>query len=144
MASWTQPSDVTDAWIGGGAPDDETKIQTWIDKAEREIRRQVPDIMSRIAAEAPGTDLLDDAIDVTVALVTRKFRNPESIRQTNVTTGPFTASKTYGGDIPGELELTDNELAKLQGVSESGAFTIDMIPTTSPFSPAYSPALPWL
>lgn len=133
MASWTTPADVTGAWIGEGAPTDTTLIQTWIDKAEREIRRQVPDIQDRIDAEAPKTDLKNDAVDVVVAMVTRKFRNPESIRQTNVTTGPYTASKTFGGDTPGELELTDKDLAKLQGVQESGAFTIDLIPSTSPF-----------
>ncbi len=147
MASWTDPTDVTGAWIGEGAPTDDTKIQSWIDKAEREIRYRVKDILVRIAAEASETpartDLLETAKDVTVAMVTRVFRNPEGIRQTNVTTGPYTASKTYGGDLPGGLSLTDDELAKLQGASE-GAFSIDMIPSTSPFSPNYVPAYPWL
>lgn len=133
MTSWTSPTDVTGAWIGEGAPTDQTQIQTWIDKAEREIRYRVPDIQTRIDAETPATDLLDTAKDVVVAMVTRTFRNPESIRQTNVTTGPFTTSKTYGGELPGALELTDGELAKLQGVKTSGAFTISMIPPTSPF-----------
>jgi len=68
-----------------------------------------------------------------VAMVTRVFRNPEGIRQTNVTTGPYTNSKTYGGDTPGGLGLTADELAKLQGASSSGAFTISLIPPTSPF-----------
>lgn len=136
MASWTAPADVTDAWIGEGAPTEPNKIQKWIDKAEREIRYRVPDIQSRIDAEAgetpPRTELLELAKDVTVAMVTRVFRNPEGIRQANTTTGPFTESLTYGGDVPGGLGLTDDELAKLQGASE-GAFSIDLIPTTSPF-----------
>ena len=133
MASWTQPSDVTGAWIGGGAPSDNDQIQTWIDKAEREIKYRVPDIQARIDAESPATDLLDTANDVVVAMVTRVFRNPEGIRQTNVTTGPYTASKTYGGNQPGGLALTEDELAKLQSVQSSGAFTVSMIPATSPF-----------
>lgn len=136
MASWTVPADVTGAWIGEGAPTDMTKVQTWIDKAEREIRYRVPDIQSRIdaeAAEAPArTDLLEAAKDVVVAMVTRVFRNPEGIRQENETTGPFTTSKTYGGNMPGGLGLTDDELAKLQG-ARAGAFSIDLIPSTSPF-----------
>ena len=142
--SWTNAQAVKDAWIGEGVPDDEDLIETWIGKAEREIRTRVPDIQVRIDAEAeedpPSADLLETAQDVVVAMVTRVFRNPEGIRQTNVTTGPYTASKTYGGDVPGGLGLTDEELAKLQGI-RGGAFTIDMIPSTSPFSPNYIPTI---
>lgn len=136
MASWTAPTDVTGAWIGEGVPTDTALIQTWIDKAEREIRRTVPDIQTRIDAEEAETptrtDLLETAKDVTVAMVTRVFRNPEGIRQVNETTGPFTSSRMYGGDVPGGLGITDDELAKLQGARQ-GAFSIDLIPSTSPF-----------
>lgn len=136
MASWTSPDDVIDAWIGEGEPSDADVVQVWIEKAERLIRRKVPDIQARIdaqEAEVPArTDLLDAAIDVVVTMVTRVLRNPEGIRQTNVTTGPFTTSKTYGGDTPGGLALTDDELADLQG-ARGGAFSIDLIPSTSPF-----------
>lgn len=138
--TWTLPSDVLDAWIGSDAPDDEALIQNWIDRAERMIRRTVKDIQERIDAEAdevpPRTELLDTARDVTVAMVIRVFRNPEGIRQTNqtTTTGPYsdTKSQTYGGDVPGGLGLTDEELDALQGFTE-GAFTVDMIPVSSPF-----------
>ena len=132
MVTWTDPYDVTGAWIGEGAPTDTMQIQAWIDKAEREIKYRVPDIQTRIDAEVPATDLLDTAKDVVVSMVTRVFRNPEGIRQTNVTTGPYTASKTYGGNQPGGLGITDEELAKLQG-KRGGAFTVSMIPSTSPF-----------
>lgn len=131
MASWTTPDDVLDAWIGEGEPDDEAQLQTWINKAEREIRFRVPTIQPRIDADEP--DLLETAKDVVVAMVTRVFRNPEGIRQRNTTTGPFTESATYGGDMPGGLGLTDDELEKLRGQSTKGAFTISMIPSTSPF-----------
>lgn len=137
MASWANPDDVTNAWIGEGAPDDDGQVQTWIDKAEREIRFRVPGIQGRIDAEAaliPAvTDLLETAKDVVVSMVTRVFRNPEGIRQANTTTGPYTESRTYGGDVPGGLGLTDDELAKLRGVRSRGAFTVSMIPSTSPF-----------
>lgn len=136
MASWTTPAEVKASWIGEGAPSSDVQIQTWIDKAEREIKFRVPDIQARITAEAgedpPRTDLLETAKDVTVSMVIRVFRNPEGIRQTNITTGPYTSSKTYGGDVPGGLGLTDDELAKLQG-ARGGAFTIDLIPKSSPF-----------
>lgn len=135
--SWTTPDDVIDAWIGEDAPEDDSQIQTWIDKAEREIRFRVSGLQARLDIEAallpPVTDLLETAKDVVVAMVTRVFRNPEGIRQRNTTTGPFTESATYGGDMPGGLGLTDDELEKLRGVRARGAFTISMIPSTSPF-----------
>lgn len=134
--SWTTPSDVTGSWIGMDAPDDDALVQKWIDRAEREVRFRVPDLQSRIDAEAelvpPSEELVNTAIDVVVAMVSRVFRNPEGIRQTNKTTGPFTESATYGGDVPGGLGVTDDEVAKLSGKSQ-GAFSISMIPSTSPF-----------
>lgn len=136
MVSWTAPTDVTGAWIGEGAPTDIGKIQKWIDKAEREIRERVPDLRARIDAEAgevpARVDLLETTKDVVVSMVTRVFRNPEGIRSVNEGTGPFTSSRTYGGDVPGGLGLTDKELAKLQG-ARGGAYSIDLIPSTSPF-----------
>ena len=139
--AWTTPQDVIDAWIGSDAPSETSLLNIWLQKAEREIRFRVPDLQARIDAQAelipPLTDLQEAAVDVAVAMVTRVFRNPEGIRQTNTTTGPFTESATYGGDVPGGLVLTDDELAKLQGVQTHGAFTIDMIPSTSVFSPNY-------
>lgn len=146
--SWTSPSDVTDAWIGDDAPTDTDKIQNWIDRAEREIRYRVPDIQDRIDAEGdevpPRMDLLEAAVDVVVAMVTRVFRNPSGIRQANETTGPFTTSMTYGGDQPGALTMTSDELRRLQGESTGGAFSIDMIPSSSVFSPVYvSPLDGW-
>lgn len=145
--SWTTPDDVIDAWIGDDVPDDVVKLQIWLDKAEREIRRRVPDIQERIDAEAaevpPRTDLLESAKDVVVAMVTRIFRNPTGTRQKNstVTTGPFseTISETVGGNSPGVLEPTADELAKLQGLRATGAFTVSMIPTDSTFSGTRDP-----
>lgn len=137
MASWATPDDVTGSWIGEGAPTNTALVQKWIDRAEREIRFRVPDLQARVEAEAnltpAKTDLMETVIDAAVAMVTRVFRNPDGIRQTNVTTGPMTASKTFGGDTPGALALTSDELAKLQGVKTSGAFTVSMIPASSPF-----------
>ena len=139
--SWATPADVTDAWIGDDVPDDAVKVQLWIDKAERELRRRVPDLMARIDAEAalepPLTDLVDTARDVVVAMVTRVFRNPTGTRQKNstTTTGPFseTVTETVGGSSPGTLEPTGDELAKLQGRRNTGAYTVSMLPASSPF-----------
>lgn len=135
--AWTTASDVIDAWIGDDAPTDSNKVGIWIDKAEREVRVQVSDISTRIAADSTG-DLLANTMDVVIAMVQRVFRNPEGVRQVSEGTGPFTGSKTYGGNHPGALYLTDEELAKISPAgTNSGAFTVDTIPVTSPFSPYY-------
>jgi hypothetical protein len=133
--AWTIPQDIIDAWIGDDAPDDDDKLQVWIDRAEREIRYRVPDLEARAMLDS---NMIDVARDVVVAMVTRVFRNPRGWRQVQVTTGPFSESGTVGGDNPGTLYLTDDELAKLQGAKSSGAFTVDMIPVTSPFSAHYT------
>lgn len=141
--AWTTADDVLDAWIGDDAPSDSDLIDLWIGKAEREIRFRVPDLQVRIDAEAeldpPSTALLEDAIDVVVAMVTRKFRNPEGIRQRNVTTGPFSEQQTYGGETPGDLSMLPSEVDKLAGSTGSGtqAFSINLVPTSSRFHPDY-------
>lgn len=145
--SWTTPDDVVDSWIGPDAPTDHMLVQKWIDRAEREIRYRVKDLQARMDAEQelvpPSTVLLDLARDVVVAMVTRVFRNPDGTRTVNQSsgTGPFSesVSRTYGGDQPGGLSMTDDELAKLQGLESSGAFSIDLLPARSAVGP-----LQWL
>lgn len=130
--SWTQPSDVTGSWVGDDAPDDDELVQTWIDRAEREIRARVPDLQARLdgEAETPGSELLEMARDVTVAIVTRIFRNPEGLRQTSHGAGPMNETRMFGGDTPGGLALTREEIAKLSGNS-GGAFMIDLRPSSA-------------
>lgn len=139
MTSWASPSDVTGAWLADDPPPETGKIQIWIDKAEREIRRKVPDILERIAAEEDEdparTDLKDDAVDVVVEMVTRVFLNPrrERSRSENIGTGPLSESVTVtaGGENPGKLYLAPDELEKLQPpVERGGAFEIDLLPST--------------
>lgn len=139
--AWTTVGDVTGAWIGPGVPDNSALIGAWIDKAERLLRSKVAGLADRVDAD-PVTepDLLGNVIDVVVAMVQRVFRNPEGVRQRQEGTGPFTGSVTYGGDQPGALWVTDAELALISVTgSNRGAFTVDTIPVTSPYSPYYVP-----
>ena len=137
--AWTTAAEVVAAWIGDDAPTDLTKVDVWVGKAERLLRAKVPGLQDRVDAD-PVTepDLLSNIVDVVTAMVQRVFRNPEGVRQRQEGTGPFTGSVTYGGDQPGALWLTDAELELVSPVGASrGAFTIDMFPTTSPFSDSY-------
>ena len=135
--AWTTAAEVIDAWVGSDAPADSALVDVWIDKAERLIRSKVPGLTDRIEAD-PVTepDLLGNVKDVVTAMVQRVFRNPEGVRQRQEGSGPFTGSVTYGGDQPGALAVQDSELALLSLVgSNRGAFTVDTIPVTSPYSP---------
>ena len=144
--TWTAASDVVADWIGDDAPTDLTKVANWIGKAERLLRSEVPSLVARLAAD-PVTepDLLGNVKDVVTEMVQEVFRNPERIRQRQDATGPFTGSVTFGGDTPGELRVTSKQIKLLSPASNStGSFTIDMIPSTSPFSGSYtSPLNAW-
>ena len=60
------------------------------------------------------------------------FRNPDGIRQKNTTTGPYSESATFGGDLPGSLYTTDEVLGMLTGsVAKSRAFMIGTMPSTA-------------
>lgn len=136
--AWALPQDVIDAWIGDDAPSDIAKLALWIGRAERLVRSSVKSLQARLDAEVgldpPSTDLLDTTRDVVVEMVSRVFRNPKGIRQANVTTGPYTESQTFGGEQPGQLMVTADELAQLTGAgSGQRAYTVSMIPTSSPF-----------
>lgn len=142
--AWTLASDVIGSWIGDGAPTDSVLVDSWIGRAERLIRRSVPDLQARLDVEAGlvpvSTELLDSVQDVVVAVVTRMFRNPEGVRTRQESTGPFGGSVTYGGSEPGGLHITADEMALLTGSSGGQrAFSIDMVPSTSPYSPFYVP-----
>jgi hypothetical protein len=143
---WTLATDVTGAWIGPDTPTDSALVSVWIEKAERLLRSKIPDLSARIGAD-PVTepDLLGNVKDVVTEMVQEVFRNPERIRQRQEGTGPFTGSVTYGGDQPGALRVTAEQITLLSvaGIS-TGAFTIDMIPASSPFSGSYvSPLNDW-
>lgn len=122
---WTESSDVIGSWIGDDAPSDDALVAIWIGRAERLLRKKMPGLTARIDANEP--DLLETVQDVVSNMVQRVFRNPSGTRQTNITTGPFTESSTFGGDQPGYLWVTDEELASLLGevAASRSAFEID-------------------
>ena len=128
MAMWASVDDVLNRWIGDDAPCDAARVEAWIADAEVLLLAEYPDLVERIAAEAT----LGDRVRLVIArMVTRAFRNPNGTRQYAETTGPFTTSRTYGGDTPGDLWLTDDERALLGGAGGAQrAFTINTINTS--------------
>lgn len=137
--AWTTATEVIAAWIGDDAPTNTALVGVWVEKAERLLRSKVPDLQARLdAGTATEPDLLGNVQDVVTEMVQEVFRNPEGVRQRQEGSGPFTGSVTYGGDKPGALRVTADQIKLLSSVSASnGAFTISTIPVTSPYSPYY-------
>jgi len=137
--AWTSPQDVKDRWLLGDFPVLDPQLAVLIGDAEDTVGSEFLDIQARIDA---GTLPLTRVKKVVARMVIRHIRNPEGIRQVSETTGPFTGSRTYGGAEPGAMYLTDEDRAELSGAkSGQRAFSIDTIPTTSPYSPFYVPPI---
>lgn len=132
---WTPPELVSDTWLGPDAPTDLELVTAWVGRAERLIRRRVPDIEERLAADNSG-DLLETVRDVVCAAVARAFRNPEGVRQRQETVGQFAGSVTYSGSTPGALEILPDEMAALTAGASGArrAGSVDMIPPESPYA----------
>ena len=143
--SWTTPDDVIASWIGDDVPTDADLIQRWIDRAERLLRREFPDLQDRIdSGDEP--DLEATVIDVVAAMVTRVFRNQAGHRSVSgqETTGQFSGSNTitFGGENPGALGLLDEERDALRppdaprggqafGIGVLSASAVDHLPWCS-------------
>jgi hypothetical protein len=142
--AWTSPQDVKDRWLLGEVPVSDSQLAVLIGDAEDTVGSEFADIQARIDA------LLLPLVrvqKVVARMVIRHVRNPEGIRQVSEGTGPFTGSRTYGGDEPGAMYLTDEDRAELSGAKTGQrAFTIDTTPTASPYSPLFLPPSPsgWL
>lgn len=123
---WATPQDVRDRWLGPGslsASDEQLKVL--IADAEDTILRAFPDIQDRIdIGELPQPRL----VKVVCRVVIRHLQNPEGIRATQQGAGPFQVSRTYGGDEPGSMYLSAQDLAELAPVTRGRAFTIDTTP----------------
>lgn len=129
--SWVSPADVIDSWVGGNMPADASKLQVWIDRAERLVRRRIPDLQTRIDLEAeldpPVTDLIDTAKDAVIEMVTEVFKNPDGKRSIQSASGPLSESTTFGGDNPGKLFLSRQQEDLLSGSNPGEAYSVDMI-----------------
>ena len=108
--AWTEAADVVARWVGDDRPTDLDAVSVQIADAEAMIVAALPEVADRIDAE-----VLDvaDVVRVVSRMVIRVLRNPHGFRQRTETTGPFAQSSTFAGNRPGELELTDADIADL-------------------------------
>lgn len=123
---WAIPDDVRARWLG---PDpltaSDTQLQTLIDDAEDTIRSEFPNIQARID---DGDLPLARVVKVVCRVVLRVVRNPQGLRQVQDGAGPYQVSRTYGGDEPGEIYLSDEDRAEL-APARLRAFSIDTTPS---------------
>lgn len=125
---WTTVDDVKDRWIGeGSVPATDEQIARLLEDAEDTVSGEFPDLNDRIdGGEIPPTRVAK----VIARMVIRHIRNPEGVRSTQSTTGPFSEHVTFGGDAPGTIYLTDEDRAELAPRGVGRAFTIDPTPAS--------------
>lgn len=105
----------------------DSQIDYWLGRAKRAILNAVPDLEARVTTKRVA---IDTPGDVQVDLVLGKFANPGGIRTVQETNGPTSGSVTYGGDNPGTLDLSKQQLRDLLGAGKpkGRAGSISMIP----------------
>lgn len=128
---WADYSDVTDRWVSGVIPADESQVMQLLADAEDSILKNFPDIQTRIDN---GTLPIERVQKVAAWMVIRHLRNPELRRSTSDSAGPFQRSITHGGENPGLMAMTDEEKSELSGPQSlrGKAFGFNMAPNMMP------------
>jgi hypothetical protein len=120
------PADITDVEDSFERPltSDEIRVTPrWLQTAWRKLQRAVPGIPERTALDpaAEGYLATDDVIDVLVAMVERKLRNPGATRQWAGDDYSETIDSTLS---TGQIYVTDQEIADLSPATPSGGSAI--------------------
>lgn len=112
--AYAQPSDVRARWIAPqsvGQWSDETMTRL-IAEAEDTVDSRFPELREKLAnGEIPEIRVNK----VVVRMVIRALRNPSGMRTIQESAGPFSGSATFGGDEPGELYLSAQDIEELAG-----------------------------
>lgn len=113
------------AELGRPVPTDPNIVaqwERWLTRVENQILDRIPDLADRIAVGRPTAELV---ADIEAAAVARKALNPEGLRSTTRSIDDGSVTKTIDQTrSAGELELTDDEWARLLPRRSRGAFTI--------------------
>lgn len=126
--AWATPEDVEVRWLlEEEIPATPEQLEALIEDAEDTILGRVPTVPQRLASgQLPMVRL----VKITVALVIERLKNPRGTRQMNSTAGMFTESETLGGDNPGAMVLSAEQIRELAGVGKRAAFTVNTVPTS--------------
>lgn len=124
---WASSDDVLIRWVGSPAPDDLELVQTVVEDAETVLVTLFPDLPARVPSEVS----VPVVVQVVAQMAIRHLRNPDAVRQTTETEGPFSRNRTFAGDIPGSLWPSDEERQLLgYGKPSRRAFTFRPAPVT--------------
>lgn len=124
--TWATFTDVTDRWVGSGAPTDSDLVNALIADAEAVILSEFPRIQDRITA---GTLALNVVKMVVCRQVSRVLRNPENLTYWQQQTGPFGQGRTFGKDS--DIWLTSDEEELLAPKKLGKAYQVDLAPNAT-------------
>lgn len=118
----TNLSDVESRWVSGGFNFPDDTVEQLIEDAEDEIKVF---LQVKTDEELLSAVPRNRVVRVASRMVSRALRNPGGYRSISEGTGPYSASRMFGGDNPGEIELTESEKSALLGRRDVGrAFTV--------------------
>lgn len=121
------PDDVEKRWSSPKPFPDAETVQAHLDDAETICLAEFPDLLERIAAD-PSGQLEKNLVYVECQLALQVLTNPEQLRQTSQTSGPFTTSVTYGTEtLSGRMGLSPQQ-RQLLGGDKARAYTIGISP----------------
>ena len=123
---WSAPDDVRSRWVSDSPLTvDDAALNVLLEDAEDLVLSEFPDISERIPSPIPVLRVKR----VIARVVIRHLKNPDGVRVQMETAGPFSDQRTFSGDSPGALYLTDQDRSDLSpSVAPGKAFQIDMTP----------------
>ena len=128
--TWATFADVTNRWVGSGAPTDEDLVNALIADAEAVILSEYPKIQDRIDA---GTLALPVVKMVVCRQVSRVLRNPENLTYWQQQTGPYGQGRTFGKES--DIWLTSDEDELLAPKKLDKAYEINLAPNAHSWTP---------
>lgn len=123
-------ADVRDSMERPLTSDEERVVPQWLDKAWRELNRVVPGIAARNALPHTEPTYLDsaDLVDVLVAMVERKVRNPAGTREWR---GDDYSETVDAALSSGQIYVSEQERASLMPPAPTYGGGIYSIPLTA-------------
>lgn len=124
---WVTPLDIESRWLHERQMPKLDVVGVWIGDAEALVLSEFPDIQQRID---DGDLSLADVKRIVSQMVLRVLANPDNVRSRQQGIGGYSDGTTFAGEMPGGLNLTDEDRATLSGLSSKRgkAFTVDGTP----------------